>query len=458
MTHTGIPGVIPTHTYRIDLTTVFSCGVLCVGLQETVANFDNIRLRVEDGTALFGPATATTTDATDITGTAATLNGITNAQDSPSTYAFRYGTTMAMTLRIPVAPPDFNAGSGREDQARSRLVTGLAPCTQYFFQIEAQNAQNALNTPTLGGVKSFVTDCAPLATTLDATGVGPNAATLNSAITPRGADTTYFYEYGLDSLPAGTFSTRIPLLAAGNFPSIGDGYTAVQPNSVVIGSLTPETTYRYRVTAVNAVGTSVPANIVTFRTPGVGAQGIPGTNGTNGTNGVDGAQGPAGPQGAAGNTGSTGAVGPRGPAGNPGDPGRILNINNNDPRALIRIYGQSIVVPRRGRNIGRVRVKIFCRTVAELTCSGAMKVRSLNPIQPQSFGARPTARRRVTFATAPVQLDVRKIGFAILDFNAQRRSVLRRERSVRSTVIVTVIDAANNRQNIRAVLPVRLGR
>ncbi len=411
---------------------------------------------MEDGTALFGPATATTTDATEIGGTTATLNGITNAQDSPSTYAFHYGTTMAMTLRLPAVPPDFNAGSGRDDQVRSRAVAGLAPCTQYFFQIEAQNAQN--DTPSLGGIKSFVTDCAPLATTLEATGVGPNAATLNSAITPRGADTTYFYEYGLDSLAAGVFETRIPLLAAGNFPSIGEGYAAVQPNSAVIGGLTPETIYRARVTAVNAVGAPVAANTVTFRTPGVGAQGIPGTNGTNGTNGANGADGAQGPQGPAGNTGSTGAVGPRGPAGDAGRPGEVLNIDNGDPRALIRIYGQSIVVPRRGRNIGRVRVKIFCRTVAVLTCSGNMKVRSLNVIRPQSFGARPTAKRRVTFATDAVQLDVRKIGFAILNFNAQRRSVLRREKSVRSTVIVTVIDAANNRQNIRAVLPVRLSK
>ena len=125
---------------------------------------------------------------------------------------------------------------------------------------------------------------------------------------------------------------------------------------------------------------------------------------------------------------------------------------------MIRIDATRISVPSSGRNIGRVRVRIFCRRVAVRTCSGNMKVRSLNPIFPHSFRLPRKPKRRVTFATDAVQLDVGKIGFAILTFNAQRRSVLRRERSVRSTVIVTVIDANNNRQNVRKVVTVVRGR
>ena len=66
--------------------------------------------------------------------------------------------------------------------------------------------------------------------------------------------------------------------------------------------------------------------------------------------------------------------------------------------------------------------------------------------------------RRVTFATDAVQLDVGKVGFAILNFNAQRRSVLRREGRVASNVIITVIDANNNRQNVRKNVVVVAGR
>ena len=64
----------------------------------------------------------------------------------------------------------------------------------------------------------------------------------------------------------------------------------------------------------------------------------------------------------------------------------------------------------------------------------------------------------MTFATDSVQLDKTKVGFAILNFNAQRRSVLRRSGSVRSTVIVSVIDANNNRQNVRKTVTVVLSR
>ena len=61
-----------------------------------------------------------------------------------------------------------------------------------------------------------------------------------------------------------------------------------------------------------------------------------------------------------------------------------------------------------------------------------MKVRSVNKINPPSFGLPPKPKRRVTLSTDAVQLDVRKIGFAILNFNEQRRCVLRRSPSVRS--------------------------
>jgi hypothetical protein len=170
--------------------------------------------------------------------------------------------------------------------------------------------------------------------------------------------------------------------------------------------------------------------------------------GAPGANGAPGAPGPAGPS------------GPAGPKGSQGTSGSSLpDAESSSARAMIRIDATRIVVPTKGRNIGRVRVRIFCRRIAVRTCSGTMKIRSVNRIPPQSFGFPVKPRRRVTFSTAPVQLDVGKIGFAIFDFNAQRRSVLQRESPVKSTVIVTVIDANNNRQNVRkTVTVVRGGR
>lgn len=442
-----MPPVVPGHTYHLEISTLFDTAILSVALQKTIVNFDNIRLRVVDGTPNFGqpgaitdPADNIVADPSPATTVGATLHGRTNARGLDSTYVFSYGTQATGTLTNTIGP--FSAGNGTTFQSRSRAITGLTSCTRYYFEIVATNSQGSTN----GGRLPLDTACKPDATTLVPM-TSPDAATFNSRINPRSLDTTYYYEYG--TVASGAFGDRIPL--PGDELTIPAGANAIAPNSYPVGGLTKQTLYQVRVVATNSSGTTT-GNTLQFTTPGTGDTGAPGTPGTNGENG---AQGPAG---TAGSSGPPGPAGPKGATGAAGTAGKVLNINNGDPRALIRIYGQSIIVPSRGRNIGRVRVKIFCRTIAVLTCSGAVKVRSLNPIRPQSFGFPAKAKRRVTFATDAVQLDVRKVGYAILDFNAQRRSVLKRERSVRSTVIVTVIDAANNRQNVRAVLPVRLGR
>lgn len=141
----------------------------------------------------------------------------------------------------------------------------------------------------------------------------------------------------------------------------------------------------------------------------------------------------------------------------------IEDILSSSRRALIRIDSARLRVPTRGRNTGRVRVKVFCRRIAVRTCSGTMKIRTTQRIRPQSLGAPRRALRRVTFSTEEVQLDEGKVGFVSLDFNSQRRSLLRRlaregRRSVTVEISVAVIDADNNRQNVRRNSRLMTGR
>lgn len=449
-------------TYRLQLTTDFASTPdlrLGASLYDTLLRFDNIRLRVQDGTPTFGPATAITDPATEIEGTGATLNGRTNAQGLPATYTFRYGLA-AGALNLATGPHP--AGDRIDDQPRSRPVTGLTACTTYFFRIEATNARGTGT----GATRSFRTDCAPnddRVETLPVTGVGPNAATFNALINPGGQPTTYYYQYG--TVASGAFGTRTP--ATGEL-SAGDGTEDVQPNSAPVGGLAPRTAYQVRVVATNPLGPPFAANTVTFTTPGLGEQGPGGATGPGGPAGPTGPAGPgggrgpggpAGPGSSPGGPGAPGGRGPQGPSGQtPNVSGEVEDILSSNARALIRIDSSRISVPRRGRDRGRVRVKIFCRRIAERTCSGNMKVRSVAKINPASRGSRP--KRRVTFETAPVQLDEGKVGFAILNFSRQRQAVLRRfgRRGVRVTIIVSVIDAANNRQNVRRTARVLLRR
>jgi hypothetical protein len=439
--------LITGHTYRLELSTLFDTAILTVALQRTVANFDNIRLRVKDGTSTFGAPTAVTDDATNIGLTSATLNGRTNANGIPSEYTFRYGTSQAAVdngTAPTLAGGPFSAGTGTTFQPRSRSVTGLTGCTTYYFRIEATNAQGS----DAGSTLSFKTACKPDVDTL-AVVYGTTSATFHSRVNPNSLDTKVWYEYG--TVASAAFASRIP--AAGQEIEVGSGAKAVSPSAYPTDGLVKETAYQVRAVAENAGGrTDGPVRV--FTTNGDGAQGPQGPQGVAGETGPQGQQGAGGPQGPSGPAGQRGPQGPQPQI----DTQRILDLVSGDPRALIRIDATRLAVPRSGRNTGRVRVKIFCRGIAVQTCSGQVKVRSVNKINPASFGFPSKPKRRVTFATDSIQLDKTKIGFAILDFNAQRRSVLRRTGSVRSTVIVSVIDANNNRQNVRKTVTVALGR
>ena len=439
--------VVPGRTYHLELSTVFDTAILSVALQKTVANFDNVRLRVADGTSMFGAPTAVTDDATNIGLTSATLNGRTNANGIPSMYTFRYGATADAVTNATAASTvvgPFSAGTGTSFQPRSRAIGGLTGCTTYFFRIEATNAEGS----DVGSTLSFKTACKPDVETL-AIVYGTTSATFHSRVNPNSLDTQVWYEYG--TVASGAFGSRIP--AAGQEIEIGDGSKQVSPNAFPTDGLTKETAYQVRAVASNEGGTTI-GNVRTFTTNGDGAQGPVGPQGPQGN------QGPQGDTGAQGLPGTNGALGPQGPpgaAGTTGSGGPVLDLDSSSRLAMIRIDATRIVVPMRGRNKGRVRVRIYCRSVAVRTCSGNMKVRTLNKINPASFGFPARPKRRVTWETEAVQLDVRKIGFAILNFSAQRLSVLRRSRSVRSQVIVSVIDADNNRQNVRKSVTVVRG-
>ena len=86
----------------------------------------------------------------------------------------------------------------------------------------------------------------PTATTAAATGVGTSSATLNGTVNANGAQTIVTFEYGLDTNYGST-------AVAPQSPVSGSTDTAV---SAAISELLPNTTYHYRVTAVNVNGTA----------------------------------------------------------------------------------------------------------------------------------------------------------------------------------------------------------
>ena len=104
--------------------------------------------------------TVTTSAATSVTSSGATLNGSANPNGDPSFGYFRYGTTNPGTCsdsfgtRAPASSAsDTSLGSGTSAVGYSRAISGLAPGMTYYFCALARNAYGT----SFGAVLSFTT-------------------------------------------------------------------------------------------------------------------------------------------------------------------------------------------------------------------------------------------------------------------------------------------------------------
>ncbi len=120
----------PSHTYT-------STGTFPVTL--TVTDDGGFTFSTEREVTVLSPAQvpeATSTPATGVTDTTATLNGIVNPMGRKTTYRFEYGLTTAYGNSTSPA----SAGAGSSPVAVSGGVAGLVPSTVYHFRISATNS------------------------------------------------------------------------------------------------------------------------------------------------------------------------------------------------------------------------------------------------------------------------------------------------------------------------------
>jgi hypothetical protein len=122
-------------------------------------------------------------------------------------------------------------------------VSGLTLEETYKFRLVTENANGRSN----GNIRSFTPHAVVELETEAASGVGPVGATLNASFTGNGDGTEYFFEIGHG--PAGVYTETTPTLPAGE-PT---GATTI---SGPVSNLQIETTYHYRVVAINGTGES----------------------------------------------------------------------------------------------------------------------------------------------------------------------------------------------------------
>lgn len=182
-----------------------------------------------------------------------TFNGTINPLEGGSTtYHFEYGPTTSYGTSTPEAGP---IGSDPSPHPVSAAVTGLAPGTLYHYRLVATNAAGVSEGPdqTYQAVPN-----APTVVSSGASAVGPSSATIEALVRSGNGATSVVVDFGTTD-------------AYGRSASLATSLPADELDHAVsgtIGGLDPNTTYHYRVDAVNFSGVTHGPD-QTFATAGV---------------------------------------------------------------------------------------------------------------------------------------------------------------------------------------------
>ncbi|OGU27792.1 MAG: hypothetical protein A2X66_07410 [Ignavibacteria bacterium GWA2_54_16] len=197
----------------------------------------------------------TTTAATNITGTSATVNGSVNPAGLATTIWFEWG--VDSLFRAYSSTPSQSIGSGTSAISVTANLSGLNQNRKYYYRVVAQNSGGTSS----GSALSFTTTPPlPAVTTASASSITSTTAVLNGTVNPSGALTAASFEWGTISTLSSAASTTSR--------SIGSGTSDVAVADTLSG-LNANTTYYYRAVGVNGAGTQK-GSIVSFTTKGAG--------------------------------------------------------------------------------------------------------------------------------------------------------------------------------------------
>ncbi len=183
---------------------------------------------------------AVTDPQSEVTQTTATLNGTVHPEGTATSYYFAWGTTSAMTEKIPLTPQ--SVGADFAEHAVSAPLTNLQPGTEYHFKLVATYGTNE---KAEGLERVFTTlppAVSPTATTGKAT-AHETEAMLEGIVNPGWDTTKYLFEYGTTAT-YGQLSESKSLAAGGSAQTV----------TLAVTKLIPSTTYHYRLFAENGQG------------------------------------------------------------------------------------------------------------------------------------------------------------------------------------------------------------
>ncbi len=202
-----------------------------------------------------GIPTIKTLGANNISRTGANLTGEVSANMAVTQYWFEYGETPNLGNITAFA-------SVAENESRMNVsiaLLDLDPMKNYYFRLNAQNKFGTVNGTTLNfKTVGPLTATAPTAMTNNASNIGKSTATLRGAVNPNSAESSYWFEYGTDSLLGSLLVKTTDRVA------VGSGMNEVSAKTD-ISNLKSNTTYYFRIVTRNDLGTTRGANL-SFKT------------------------------------------------------------------------------------------------------------------------------------------------------------------------------------------------
>jgi len=189
------------------------------------------------------PPTVSTSSATSVGVSTATLRGTVNPNGLSTTAWFEYGTSSSLSSYSSTSSQSL--GSGTSSQTVTAGVTGLSSGTKYYFRIAAANSAGTQK----GSIYTLTTSSsssAPTPTTLEPERIATGAI-CNGKVNPNGIASTAWIEWGA--------APDLSSYTASSTQSIGSG-TSNRYLSEPLTYLTAGATYYCRVAGQNAYGTT----------------------------------------------------------------------------------------------------------------------------------------------------------------------------------------------------------
>jgi len=224
----GLTGLVPNTAYFVR----------AFAMNNAVATYGP---QVTFTTTAIAPAVSSVS-ATGITGTGVLLNGSVNANNSSTAVTFDYGITSSPYSNTNVASTPGSV-TGTSVTSVSLAVTGLTPNTTYHFRVKGTNSAGTTN----GTDLTFTTlAVVPTSTTIAATAITTNGATLNGNVNANNSSTNVTFDYGTTTTYSANSIATPGTVTGTSGTSVGYVLTGLKPN----------TTYHFRVNGVNSAGTT----------------------------------------------------------------------------------------------------------------------------------------------------------------------------------------------------------